>query len=96
MESMFCIVCQSEIGLDRTIKKAVTCSDECKKKLKAIRRSHRDEKVCRQCARPSTPEERTMFLRWRRETDPAWQPKKPGPKKKTPQETPNEHAALEG
>lgn len=80
MEGTFCVVCTTKIPDDREKRRAVTCSDICKKTL-ADRRRHRNEgKVCVFCKRPSTPEERVLFARWRREAFP--QPKKGRPSKK--------------
>jgi predicted nucleic acid-binding Zn ribbon protein len=86
METIFCAVCRNPIPEDRVIHRAITCSAICKTKLNEIRRSHKEEKFCRQCARPSTPEERKLFARWRRETFPA--PKRGRPKNAKPEDAP--------
>jgi hypothetical protein len=75
---LHCVICTNLIPEEREIKKAVTCSADCKLKLKAIRRAARDMKICRQCNRPSTPEERKLFTAWRRATEP--QPKRGRPR----------------
>lgn len=77
MPGLSCVIDQVEIPEERERRKAVTCSDECHKKLLEHRRKRKDTKICRQCYRPSTPEERTLYQRWRRETEPA--PKKGRP-----------------
>jgi predicted nucleic acid-binding Zn ribbon protein len=70
MDGLSCVVCQKEIPAERDRHRAVTCSSECKKALNAHRRKRNYDKVCQICFRPSTPEEREMFKRWRRETFP--------------------------
>jgi hypothetical protein len=61
----YCIVCRSPIPQERK-SDAITCSKECTKKRKDFSRSKLDAKACRYCLRPSTPEERTRYLAWRR------------------------------
>jgi hypothetical protein len=76
----FCMVDQKPIPEERERRRSTTCSDECRTRLNEIRREKKDAKVCRHCSKPSTPEERVLFNRWRRETFP--QPKKGRPSKK--------------
>lgn len=64
----YCVIDQKEIPEDRQKKRAVTCSKECKTKLKDIRRKEREGVICPICRRPSTPEERKLFTQWMRET----------------------------
>jgi predicted nucleic acid-binding Zn ribbon protein len=79
---LYCLVDGKEIPEERERYKAVTCSDSCKRVLSERRRARKVSKVCRQCGRPSNPEERVLFMQWRRATHP---PAKRGrPAKKTP------------
>lgn len=66
----YCIVDCKPIPEERERRKSTTCCDECRDELNKQRRERKDTKVCRLCARPSTPEERILFNRWRRETFP--------------------------
>jgi hypothetical protein len=75
----YCVIDRVEISEDRERRRAVTCSDECKKKLNAQRRHIHEGKMCVFCKKPSTPEERVLYARWRRETFP--QAKKGRPSK---------------
>lgn len=68
---MYCVIDGNEIDDEKVKRKAVTCSHECKLLLKAFRRKQRSEIICSACRRPSTPEERQEFKRWRRETQPS-------------------------
>lgn len=77
MPGTFCVWCRNEIPEDRERRRSVTCSDLCKVRIVAHRREKKDFKVCRHCNRPSTPEERVLYQRWRRETFPV--PKKGRP-----------------
>ena len=61
----FCTMCTNSIPADRPWN-AVTCSKECSKRRIDYRRSRIDQTVCRYCQRPSTPEERTRYVRWRK------------------------------
>ncbi len=65
--AMFCLVDGEPIVPARVLRRSVTCSVECAKKLVAMRRAMIDARVCRQCHAPSTPEERKDFQRWRRD-----------------------------
>jgi hypothetical protein len=77
------MVDQKPIPEERERRRSTTCSDECRTRLNEIRREKKDAKICRHCSKPSTPEERILFNRWRRETFP--QPKKGRPSKKQPE-----------
>ena len=61
---MHCIVCTNPIPPTRR-KDAVTCSTECSKARKNFWRSQQDMVECRYCFRPSTPEERARYIKWR-------------------------------
>jgi tRNA(Ile)-lysidine synthase TilS/MesJ len=61
----FCVMCQTPIPPERKAD-SVTCSKDCSVKRKNYFRSRIDQKECRYCQRPSTPEERARYLRWRR------------------------------
>jgi predicted nucleic acid-binding Zn ribbon protein len=63
---MHCIVCQNPIPHDRP-KLAVTCSKECTVIRKNFWRSRQDARTCRYCLKPSTPEQRLAFQRWKRQ-----------------------------
>jgi predicted nucleic acid-binding Zn ribbon protein len=91
----FCVIDQKVIPEEREKRRAVTCSDECRTELIARRRKRKDDKFCRQCGRPSTPEERLLFARWRRATFPAAKKGRPRltpapDQAQPPIETPNE------
>jgi predicted nucleic acid-binding Zn ribbon protein len=62
---MHCVVCMSPIPPDRKWD-AVTCSKTCTKARKNFGRSRRDQKECRYCLRPSSPEDRARYQAWRR------------------------------
>jgi hypothetical protein len=66
-------MCPNFIPSDRH-KKAVTCSEECAQARKDWNRSRQDATECRYCERPSTPEERTRYKRWRK-----WEENNPPP-----------------
>lgn len=77
MEQTYCIVDREQIPEDRAVRKSNTCSKECAKKLKAIRREHTDARRCRHCNKPSTPEERRAFAAFLR-SNPNYKPPKRG------------------
>lgn len=60
-----CVSCGKEIPADRP-RQAITCSDECRDTRKNYRRSRQDARECRYCRRPSTPQERLRYSRWRK------------------------------
>ena len=60
-----CVMCSKAIPADRRWD-AITCSPECSKARKDYGRSRQDQIECRYCQRPSTPEERTRYMAWRR------------------------------
>jgi predicted nucleic acid-binding Zn ribbon protein len=62
---MRCVVCATPIPSTRKWD-AITCSKECTAARKNYGRSRKDQTECRYCQRPSTPEERTRYLAWRR------------------------------
>lgn len=62
----FCLICKSNIAEDRMLKRSVVCSDECAKARKRMLSALRDRRKCLICGKPSTPEERLQFQRWRR------------------------------
>jgi hypothetical protein len=63
--TMNCVVCKNPIPSTRKWD-SVTCTPECTKARKDYGRSRQDQTECRYCLRPSTPEERTRYLAWRR------------------------------
>lgn len=63
---LFCTVCRTnEISAERITHGAVTCSKECARRLRTIRRRLVDRVKCRYCGAPSTLEERREFKKWR-------------------------------
>lgn len=68
-----CVQCGKEIPADRP-RMSITCSNECRDGRKNYRRSKMDSRQCRYCLRPSTPEERLRYHRWRK-----WEEKNPPP-----------------
>ena len=60
-----CVMCGDPIPADRP-KMAITCSDACRNDRKNYRRSRQDQRACRYCQHPSTPEQRLAYQRWRR------------------------------
>ena len=60
-----CVMCGDPIPHDRP-KMALTCSDVCRDRRKNYRRSRQDQRACRYCLRPSTPEQRAAYHQWRR------------------------------
>jgi hypothetical protein len=80
-----CVICGDPISPERVTRKAVTCSEAHAKDLKNARRQLRDMTRCRNCNRPSTPEERKLFTAWRKTlgVKRGWKTgNKRGPKKK--------------
>lgn len=77
---VWCCVCRNPVPEARIIRKAVTCTEVCAKVLKNARRQRRDLGKCRYCNAPSTPEERKLFAKWRRETQ-GMRPGRPARKK---------------
>lgn len=61
----FCVVCTEPIDKQRVSRGAVTCTKECAKVRRDQQRALTDMKECRYCRRPSTPEEREAFKRFR-------------------------------
>lgn len=64
--SMHCIVCTKEIDDERALRNNITCSDECLAVRRSVQRAKRDALECRYCKKPSTPEQRAAFMRFRR------------------------------
>lgn len=64
VDKLFCCICKSPVAEDRILRQAVTCSKDCANTLKNIRRRKRDQKKCRYCNAPSTPDERKLFKQW--------------------------------
>jgi hypothetical protein len=60
-----CIVCAAEVPTDRLKYGAITCSKEHQKLRHAQLQAITDKKDCRYCRRPSTPEEREAYKRFR-------------------------------
>lgn len=62
----YCVVCKEEIPEDRVRKQSVTCKKECADARRRAQRTLQDERECRYCRRPSSPEEREAFNRFRK------------------------------
>lgn len=77
---LHCIIDRIPIPRERAVKRSNTCSKECAQLLRKIRRAQDDERECRHCARPSTPEERKAFKAWRA-TQPGYAKKRGRPVK---------------
>ncbi len=60
-----CIICGQQIPKDRLMRGAITCSQEHAKLRRAQLQAIVDKKECRYCRRPSTPEEREAYKRFR-------------------------------
>lgn len=67
-----CIMCTNPIPPERLSRLGVTCSDECKKKRKDYLKARIENRHCRYCHKPSTPEQRKRFQAWVR-----WEQKNP-------------------
>ena len=93
--TLSCVMCKKDIPGDRP-RSSVTCSKECSIARKNFHRSREDKRACRYCQKPSTPEERLRYQRWRRwekkhpELVEEWTPSTPQPE---PQEDNNSDAA---
>jgi len=62
----FCVIDQLPIPIERVKRHATTCSKECAKKLRKQRMMLMEQTECKYCRRPSTPEEREAFRRFRK------------------------------
>jgi len=60
-----CVICKAEVPKDRLMRGAITCSKEHAKLRRAQLTAITDKKECRYCRRPSTPEEREAYKRFR-------------------------------
>lgn len=61
-----CVVCTNPIPADRLKYGAITCSPEHGKIREAAIRAGKDTKECRYCRKPSTPEDRAAYQRFRK------------------------------
>src|ERR1700727_3043915 len=62
----FCVFCGKPIPIERMRKRqTTTCSEEHSKAMDRQRMLLLEQKECKYCRRPSTPEERELFKRWR-------------------------------
>ena len=59
-----CVVCTKPIP-DKARRDVVTCSKECVKIRRKVMIAMLDAVRCKYCQRPSTPEERARYRRWR-------------------------------
>lgn len=62
-----CCVCGADIPEDRQVRRKRTCSDEHTKHMNQFRRFQQSKIRCSSCGRPSSPEEREDYKRWRAE-----------------------------
>lgn len=62
----FCVVDKNPIPVDRLKRRAVTCSKTCSKIRTAQLMAVMEQMECKYCRRPSTPEERQAYKRFRR------------------------------
>jgi len=76
-----CVMCPNKIPRDRATRKFVTCSAECAAKRERWIKGRLDATHCRYCMRPSTPDERAAFKRFR-----AWERKQGIQEETIPQE----------
>ena len=60
-----CVICTNEVPKERLIRGAITCTKEHAKLRRAQLFAMMDKKECRYCRRPSTPEEREAYKRFR-------------------------------
>ena len=60
-----CIICGDEVPKERVMRGAITCSKEHAKIRRGQLLAITDKKECRYCRRPSTPEEREAYRRFR-------------------------------
>lgn len=62
----FCVVCKDPIPDERVKKGSVTCKKECADARRKAQRTLQDDRECRYCRRPSSPEDRAAFNRFRK------------------------------
>lgn len=60
--------CRRAIPLKRQKRNADTCSSDCQKLLRKMKKAERDSKVCDHCGKPVNREEKAEFRFWREET----------------------------
>jgi hypothetical protein len=60
-----CVICTTEVPKERLMRGAITCTKEHAKLRRAQLAAITDKKECRYCRRPSTPEEREAYKRFR-------------------------------
>lgn len=61
-----CVICKELVPKDRLMRGAITCTKEHAKLRRAQLQAITDKKECRYCRRPSTPEEREAYKRFRK------------------------------
>lgn len=61
----YCVFDAKPIPAERVKRNAVTCSKECAKAIERQRMLLMEQSECKYCRRPSTPEERESYKRWR-------------------------------
>lgn len=60
-----CIICTNEVPKERLMRGAITCTKEHAKLRHSQLQAIVDRKECRYCRKPSTPEEREAYKRFR-------------------------------
>jgi len=64
---LHCLVCQSVVPASRATQKRYqgTCSPVCGQVMKLLHTHNRNNRYCKQCMHPCTPEEVKLFRQWR-------------------------------
>ncbi len=60
-----CVLCGEDVPRDRVMRGAITCTKEHAIERRKQQRAMKEQKECDYCKRPSTPEEREAFKRFR-------------------------------
>lgn len=65
-KAVHCVVCGDPVPYDRVAQGAITCKKEHGADRANMLRARKDARECRYCHKPSTPEDRTAYIRFRR------------------------------
>lgn len=65
-EKLFCVMCGTEVPIERRKKRSITCGDACKKERTRYLHRRAERTRCRYCSQPCTPEEQASYKRWRK------------------------------
>lgn len=60
-----CVICGDDIPKDRIMRGGITCTKEHAAERRKQLRAMKEQKECNYCKRPSSPEEREAFARFR-------------------------------